>query len=397
MRSTRANPAQPVLGTALAVAALVLLAVNLRPVISSVPPLSTDIAASSGLSDIQLGLLTSIPILCLALAAPLVPRLTRRVGRLSAALVGLGLIAAGAGMRLWSEQWPAILFVSAGIGGVGIAIGAVVLPAFVQQWFPHKATTTTGLTSAALIFGAAAASASAVPLATWLDGWPRSLAVWAVPALVAFGLWRYVGGRSVREESATGPPARLPWRNPAAWSITAFLALNGVVFYSLVAWMAPSYDERGWTQAEGGVLLGYGTAMQIIGALVVTRLVQRMADRRPAYAAIIIATSASLLLVAFVPSFLTWVVIGILEIGLGASFALGLALLPEHAQTPAAAARATAMAFLISYSASSLSPVLVGALASFSQSWTTVYSVLAIVVLGQLVAILTLRRGASIA
>ncbi|MDA2987388.1 MAG: MFS transporter, partial [Actinomycetota bacterium] len=355
-----------------------------------------DIQASFGWSDVQIGLLTAIPILCLALAAPVVPGLARRLGRIPTTMLGLALIAVGAGVRAYSELWPPLLVVSAGVGGVGIAIGAVLLPSFVQQWFPQKATTTTGLTAAFLIFGAAAAAALAVPLSLWTGSWPRALAAWAIPPLVALPAWLYISRRSGSRDVIAAGPARLPWRSSAAWSITAFLTLNAVAFYSLVAWMATSYDQRGWTQVEGGVLLGYGTAMQIVGAIVVTRVVQRLPNRRPAYAVMIIATSVALLIVGFAPGFLTWIVVGVLEIGLGAGFALGLALLPERAKTPAAAARATAMAFLVTYSVASLSPMLVGALASLSHSWATVYTVLAVVVLGQLAAIVALKRGATI-
>ncbi len=378
------------------IAAVALLALNLRPVISSVPPLTLDIKASFGWDDVEIGFLSAIPILCLALASPLVPRVAARLGRLPTIFLGLSLIALGGGMRLSAELFPALLVLSAGIGGVGIAIGAVLIPSFVQQWFPHKATTTTGLTTAMLIGGGAAASAITVPLSDWLGSWPRALAFWAIPALVAFPAWLLIARRMGHQEYAPSRRTSLPWRSRAAWSVAAFLALNGMVFYSLLAWMAPSYDERGWTQVEGGVLLGYGTAMQVVGAIVISRMVQRLDDRRPAYVALVLATAAALLLVGVAPQFCTWIVIGVLQVALGAGFALGLALLPECSTTPDAAARATAMAFLIAYSLASLSPVLIGALTSVAHSWTTVYVVLAVLALGQLAAILTLPRGATI-
>ncbi len=384
-------------GSGVRLAALLLLAVNLRPVISSVPPLTPDIQTSLGWSDVVIGLLSAIPILCLALAAPLVPRLAARTGRVPAVTLGLCLIALGAGMRWGAETWPPILVLSAAIGGVGIATCAVLVPAFVRQWFPAKVTSTTGMTTALLIVGAAAAAATAVPMSVWVGSWTASLALWSIPAVVAVIAWLLIGRRMEPLEDAPPTRATLPWRSPAAWSIAVYLAFNGVVFYALVAWMAPSYDERGWTQVEGGLLLGYGTAMQVIGAILVSRLVQRYDDRRPAYVVLVLVTSAALLLVGVAPEFQTWIVIGVVQIGLGASFALGLALLPEYATSPDAAARATAMAFLIAYACASVSPVLIGGLTSALDSWTAVYVVLAVVSLGQLAAILSLRRGATIA
>lgn len=387
---------RPPLGTVVSLTAVLLLAVNLRPVLSSVPPLTVDIQESLGWGDVEIGLLSAIPVLCLALAAPLVPRLAAWTGRVRGVVLGLSLIALGAASRLSAELWAPILVLSAAIGGVGIAICSVLLPSFVRQWFPAKATSTTGMTTALLIVGAAAAAASAVPLSAWLGSWTASLALWSIPAVVAVIAWLLIGRRLGRLDDVQSTRAALPWRSPAAWSIAAYLAFNGVVFYALVAWMALSYDERGWTQVEGGLLLGYGTAMQVIGAIVVSRLVQRFDDRRPAYVVLVLVTSAALLLIGVAPEFQTWIVIGVVQTGLGASFALGLALLPEYATSPDAAARATAMAFLIAYACASVSPVLFGGLASALDSWTVVYVVLAVVSLGQLGAILSLRRGATI-
>ena len=59
---------------------LVLVALNLRPALSSMAPLLSQVSDSLGLSAAQAGLLTTLPVLCLGLFAPLAPILARRFG-----------------------------------------------------------------------------------------------------------------------------------------------------------------------------------------------------------------------------------------------------------------------------------------------------------------------------
>ena len=53
--------------------------------------------------------------------------------------------------------------------------------------------------------------------------------------------------------------------------------MNSIVFYTALAWLAPSYVDRGWTQAEAGFLLGVFTASQIVAALFMPWLAERVA------------------------------------------------------------------------------------------------------------------------
>lgn len=72
--------------------------------------------------------------------------------------------------------------------------------------------------------------------------------------------WIIIERPSGGHEPAPGATVRLralPWRSPTAWALTMFLALNSVIFYSTVAWLAASYDERGWNQATGVAYLAY--------------------------------------------------------------------------------------------------------------------------------------------
>src|SRR5690606_20212295 len=59
---------------------LVLVGLNLRPALSSLAPLLARVQAETGLSAAAIGALTTLPVLCLGLFAPLAPWLSRRIG-----------------------------------------------------------------------------------------------------------------------------------------------------------------------------------------------------------------------------------------------------------------------------------------------------------------------------
>src|SRR3954452_6020453 len=84
---------------ALALVALAVLAFNLRTPTASLPPLLGDVQGALGLSGAATGLLTALPVLCMALCAPAAQRLAHRIGRETATLWAIGLGGAGAPLR----------------------------------------------------------------------------------------------------------------------------------------------------------------------------------------------------------------------------------------------------------------------------------------------------------
>ena len=83
-------------------------------------------------------------------------------------------------------------------------------------------------------------------------------------------------------------------------------------------------------------------------------------------------------------------------LGQGGGFALGLVKLVDYAPSPAAAARLSALVFLVSYSTASLGPLVFGALRDVTGGFTVPYALLAVVSLGQLALVPRLRPGRQI-
>ena len=389
------------LSVGLATTALIVLSLNLRPAIASLPPLTTDIQQDLGWSNAVIGLITAIPILCMAILSPVIPRIAARWGRIPTATGALVLILLGTSLRLFAANVPVLLPLSAVFAGLGIAIGAGLAPAFVREWFPHRIGAMTGLYSGSMIFGAAVGSAISVPLLLLTGSWADALAIWSVLALAGVFLWLFVSLRQCRHDvtQLAAPPAiakSLPWHSRVAWTLAGYLALNAFVFYSLLAWLAPSYSDRGWTQQNAGFLLAFSSIGQMIGALVLPRLMNRFASRRVLFTVVIAMSLIGTIGMGFMPYVAPLLFISLHALGLGGTFALGLALLSEYSPTPDAAARLTGLAFLVSYIFGALGPVVMGLVLSASSSWELVYGILCVLLMGQLLIALPLKRGLTV-
>ena len=151
-------------------------------------PLLSEVSSSLGLSAAQAGLLTTLPVLCLGLFAPLAPILARRFGA-ERVVLGILLTLAG-GIILRSNFGEIGLFAGSVLGGASIGIVGVLLPGIVKRDFAKHAGTMTGVYTMALCLGAAMAAGSTVPLSEHFgNSWAMGLGFWVIPALVAAVFW----------------------------------------------------------------------------------------------------------------------------------------------------------------------------------------------------------------
>src|SRR6185312_17149374 len=86
----RSRAARIVLG-----ASLVLIAFNLRPLFSSLSVLLPEVMRETGLSTTGASLLTTLPVVCLGVFAPLAPKLAQRFGAERTLLGALLVLAVG--------------------------------------------------------------------------------------------------------------------------------------------------------------------------------------------------------------------------------------------------------------------------------------------------------------
>ncbi|TXK71922.1 CynX/NimT family MFS transporter [Paenibacillus sp. N3.4] len=171
------------------VTALILASLNLRPSITSIPPLLGTIQAELDISGSIASLLTSLPVLCMGIFAMLAVKLNRRWGTEKAILLALILIGFGTALRFFAVSTFTLLITSF-LTGVGIAIAGPLLSGFIKQYFPNRASTMVGLYSTAMVIGAVLSIWLSVPLQKAIHGsWNASLSLWALLAVIAVPIW----------------------------------------------------------------------------------------------------------------------------------------------------------------------------------------------------------------
>ena len=347
-------------------AATVLLGINLRTVVASLPPLLADVRADLGLSAAVAGLLTTLPVVCFGALALVGPRLGRRVP-LERILVGCAL-ATAAGAALRGLESAAALFAGSLLAGAAVGIGQATLPVLIRLGFPSATGLLTGAFSMALPLGATLGSAAAVPLAQGAgDSWAASLAAWALPALLAAALWAPAAARrGTLVEGALPEPLR---REALAWWVAGFMGMQAMAFYAGLAWLPEILRDRGWAAGEAGALQALSSLVSILPAFVVPVLAARRRTQTSVLLAVVAVAGVGVVGLLMAPAAApAWVVL--LGLGQGGALGLGLILPVLRGGRPASVASLTAMTLCLGYLMASTGPWLLGAFRDLTGGWT---------------------------
>ena len=183
-----ATPAAPPAGSArgplLMLAGILLVALNLRAAVTALGAVLDEASSALAFSGAIAGLVTTLPTIAFAVFGAVAPWLVRRFAAPRVLL--LATIALTAGQLLRAVTDSALLFVLASaLALAGIAVGNILLPMLVKQYFPHRAGLVTSAYTVSLTIGATAAAAATVPIATAAGSWRVGIGFWALLAAVA--------------------------------------------------------------------------------------------------------------------------------------------------------------------------------------------------------------------
>lgn len=112
--------------------AIFLVALNLRPAITSIGPMLDIIRDDLVLSNTQVSLLTVIPVICMGVFAMLAPILNKAIGLNKTMYLMLLLLAVATGIR-FSVTSFSVLLLTAFVAGVAIAVIGPLLSALIKQ------------------------------------------------------------------------------------------------------------------------------------------------------------------------------------------------------------------------------------------------------------------------
>ncbi|MBH3461451.1 MULTISPECIES: CynX/NimT family MFS transporter [Pseudomonas] len=362
---------------------LVLVALNLRPALSSMAPVLGQVSEGLGLNASAAGLLTTLPVLCLGLFAPLAPILARRFGS-ERVILGI-LLTLALGILLRSALGATGVFVGSLIAGASIGIIGVLLPGIVKRDFPAHAGTLTGVYTMALCLGAAMAAGSTVPLSQYFgDSWAMGLGFWLLPALLAMLVWA-PQARQGHGAHQVAYRVRGLWRDRLAWQVTLYMGLQSSLAYIVFGWLPSILIGRGLSPTQAGLVLSGSVLVQLISSLSAPWLATRGKDQRLAIVVVMLVTLGGLFGCLYAPISGLWGWAVLLGLGQGGTFALALTLIVLRSKDSHVAANLSSMAQGVGYTLASMGPFAVGLVHDLTGGWAAVGWIFAVLGLGAIV------------
>ena len=374
-------------GGALLVTGILVLAFNLRSMITGVPPVFPELESVLHVSSGSLAVLAAVPVLCFGVFSGSGAPLSRRYGEERVLAAALVLIVGG--LLLRSAAPSALLFPGTIVAGAGIALMNVLLPSLVKRRAPDRAGWLIGLYLLALAAGAVVGSALAVPVFNAAGGGLTAarltLGLWAGPAIIALLVWAPQLRFRTLPESGAQAGALAMGRHALAWQVMLFMGLQSLSYYAALSWFATMFRDRGASAAYAGTLLALMNLGNAITALAVPVLAHRFRDQRLLAAAAMVTTAAGLAGAGYGPYGLAPEFMVLLGLGQGATLGLGIYYTMARAPDPGSAASLSAFAQGLGYLIASLGPLLIGFLHTATGGWSVPVAVLLVVAVLQLI------------
>ncbi|MPV50556.1 MFS transporter [Pseudactinotalea sp. HY160] len=401
----RAGMVLPLLG-------ILLVAINLRPAITSVGPVLPLLGDDLALDASALGLLGALPVAVFGIVAVVVAPLVQRFGVERTTAGALALLTVATVLRSWPGP-SANLWIGTVLIGAAIAVGNVVVPVIVKTSFPRSTALVTAVYVAVLGIFAGLAAALAVPLAEGSRlSWRFSLGVWAILTFAGLCFWtaralraRSPGAGGVLPVGAAGSAsAERPahpalteqraqeaqkaggagvWRRATAWQISVYMGVQSSVFYVALTWLPTVEQELGVDPVAAGWHMFILQVAGVVGNLAAPALMRIGGDQRVAAVLPGIAHLVGLAGIVFAPGLIVlWV--AILGLGTGSAFVVALSLIAMRAHDLTTAGHLSSMAQAVGYVIAGLALFVAGPV----QSWNSlaVLGVIALVAVGVLVS-----------
>lgn len=274
-------------GRLLALAAITCAALNLRLVVTSLSPLLTTIGADFGFTTTVVGVFGALPLVAFALFGLATPAVMRRLGAEATAVLSMLLAAVGQLARAFAPDTGTLLLLTA-VALTGAALGNVVVPPLIKQYFPDRLAALSTVQMVAIHLGALFPPLVAVPLAE-VAGWRFALGAWSLLALAAAGLWaaqwRRPGGTAAPSAAVPGrhepPLARPVWRVGMAWRMAVLFGMVTWNVFTLFTWLPTLLADAGHSGAFSGGMVSLMVGSSLMFGLVAPTITVRAANTFP--------------------------------------------------------------------------------------------------------------------
>ena len=380
--------------------AVVLVAMNLRPGATSLGPVLAEVKADLGIGAALAGLLTSAPGFAFAVFGAVAVTVGVRLG-LS---MGLFLACLGAAIGLIARVMvPSVplFFLFTIIAFAGMAMGNVLVPAYIKSHYPNRPAALMSAYTIALAIGATSASLVSAPLSQVAPGgWRASLGIWGILALVAAVPWAVLAASERRRRLAEVTLAARPSgsvfavaRSPRAVAMAVFFGMQSMQAYVQFGWIAQMYRDGGLSATEAGLMASLIAAIGMPAGLIMPLVTVRLRD--PRWVVLVLATllACGYLGVWLAPTTLPW--LWALLLGLsGFAFPMAMTLITLRTRDPHVTTQLSGFMQSIGYLASGAGPLIVGVLFELTGGWEVpLWFLLATVVAFVVSGLLAARPG----
>lgn len=374
----------------LAVALIILLAVNLRSAVTSFSPIVFFIREQLVLTSITESLIAATAPVMFALGAWVGTRPARVLGlEMTSLIVGL-MIVAGHLLRGFaiSGEW---LIIGSLIALAGMGVGNLILPSIIRRYFPTKIGLLTTVYITFISFGTFIPPLIAVPIAESF-GWRVSLAQWAVLAALilipAFGLLK-----ENKEVELSAKPAKLPLsKSPTAVAVMMIFLISGITAYLAFGWLPTiAVEHAGVDVGQAALLLTIFAFVGLPSGLVAPLL----AEKFPNSQWIIVAGAGVSGIIGALGFIFIPELVFVFVVFLGAAqltFPLSLTLFNLRSRNPDTVLQVSSYAQFLGYGAASITTVSVGFISDFAGGWELILGFIALSNLFVITAAISLAR-----
>ncbi|MCR8854926.1 MFS transporter [Lysinibacillus fusiformis] len=380
----------------LVVMSIFFVALNMRPAVTGIGPLFNVLMTSLQVSNTSMSFLTSIPVFCMGLFAPIAVPFQRKLGTKLAIVLLMVILIFANGLRFFEESYL-LLVVTSFAAGLAIAMIGPILNAFIKKKFPQRFTIVIGIYSFGIGVGATLSAALTVSFYQYFDNqWTVALGMWALLAIIALILWSWAIPKEQGadgEELAKNEPARNPWVTGRAWSILLYFGLQTSLFFSMMSWLTPLLQDKGMTLKEASMMLTFMSIVQMIGNIAVPMLMEKWTNRLAWAVALGCLGLIGFTLLWLLSGIYLWLAVFIIGIVLSGLFPIGLLLPLDEARNDQEANSWSSMVFSGGFMLSAIIPVLIGVCYDMTGNHTWTYVIFLALMLGIIATTGLLRKN----
>ncbi|WP_107950471.1 CynX/NimT family MFS transporter [Lysinibacillus parviboronicapiens] len=381
----------------LVVVSIFLVALNMRPAVTGIGPLFNILKASLHVSNTQMSLLTSIPVFCMGLFAPLAVPLQKKLGTKIAIALLIIIVALANGLRFLEENYV-LLVVTSFAAGFAITIIGPIVNAYIKEKFPKRFATVVGVYSFGIGTGATLSAALTVSFYNRFNQhWTVALGSWVVLAVIALVFWLLVvrskQDHLTSQEEMTQGAARNPWKNRRAWTILVYFGLQTSLFFSMMSWLSPMLQDKGFSLVAASSMLTYMSIVQMIGNIVIPMLMEKWPNRITWLVALGALGIIGFILLWVGTGAMLWVAVFIIGIVLSGLFPIGLLLPLDEARTNEEANSWSSMVLSGGFMMSSIIPILIGYCYDVTGNHAFTYVIFIVLMLGIITTTFILKKN----